>query len=83
MTQAEIEAELLSQRQQLLQIAAGQEKREQDRRRFANVVTGIAIACFAVALIMGLVSRVAPAQAWSVFLLTSITLSFLAAALRL
>lgn len=82
MTQAEIEAELLSQRQQLLQIAARTEKREQDKRRLANAVTGMAIAFLAVAVIIELAGTPARAQALPLFF-TIIPLSFLAIALRI
>src|ERR1700719_2895271 len=84
MTQAEIEAELASQRQQLLQMQRQQESRENDRRRLAKVVAGMAILYAATGMVFSLISLLsgsehsAPAPLSGMFIATSLPLVFLA-----
>ena len=88
MTQAEIEAELVSHRQQLLQIRQQRESRRKDRRRLAKVVAGMAILYAATGMIFSLIGLLAgsghpvPAPLSGLFIATSLPLVFLAIALR-
>jgi hypothetical protein len=82
MTQTEIEAELVSLRQQLSQMQQQQENRKQDRRRLANVSVGVAILCLAAGTLMGLVGLAHPAPDYSPLFLTCFPLVFLSLGLR-
>jgi hypothetical protein len=82
MTQAEIEAELTSQRQQLLQMQQQLQKSKENRRRFAQIVGGVGLLFMATAIIMeGVMAHPGPAPFISVLILTSITLIFIASAI--
>ena len=59
MTQEEIESELVSHRQQLLQIQQQQENRKRARGRLAKIVAGMAILYAATGMVFSLVSLLA------------------------
>jgi Flp pilus assembly protein TadB len=88
MTQAEIEAELVSQRQQHMQMQQQQERRKENRRRLAKIVAGMAILYAAAGLFFSLINLLAgsaqsaPAPLSGLFIATSLPLIFLAIALR-
>ena len=84
MTQAEIEAELKSQRQQLLQMQQRLEESKKDKRRFAQIIGVLGLVFMAAGIITALVmTHLVPAPAAAVFGLTGITLILLAAGLAL
>ena len=88
MTQAEIEAELVSQRHQLLRMQQQHESREKDRRRLAKIVGGMAILYAAAGMMFSLASLLVgnaqqfPAPLSGMFIAASLPLVFLAIALR-
>ena len=88
MTQEEIESELVSHRQQLLQIQQQQENRKRARGRLAKIVAGMAILYAATGMVFSLVSLLAagthavPAPLSGMLIATSLPMVFLAIALR-
>jgi hypothetical protein len=87
MTQAEIEAELISQRQQLLQMQQQLKRRKKDRRRLAQIIGGMGVLFAATSIIIALVDLFVgnahhpPASFSSELFFTALPLIFLAIAL--
>jgi Flp pilus assembly protein TadB len=77
MTQAEIEAELISQREQLLRM----QQQKKDGRRLAQVFGGVALLFIVTGIVMALVSAHTPAPLFAVLLFTAFLLVFIVAAL--